>query len=269
MRFVGTILLFLGCFLPPPSSIFAGTLSNAPTGEYNHLITQLKALSRDSDYLSKEQAATFLAEFQAAYDQALATEQSFENRMLGGLTMAATSIGGQMLASALSEQSADTDAETAMRAYLATFHCDYGAAKNIPGGEKNIELPGGNELISLYSEYVNLANDLKVRKNALGLRPGIESEPILDSATSGLYDDVSIGKTSGAYASLARALSDPNSADAAAWAAQKSDTADKLKTGAIVGGGGALVGSGGNILINHTDKNISDTIKDAKNILSC
>ncbi|MBQ8686593.1 MAG: hypothetical protein IJ517_02425 [Alphaproteobacteria bacterium] len=217
--------------------------------------------------LSEADSLEKINKLQKNADEMRKIEQSTENKALGALGIGATGIGGQMLASALSEQSADTDAETAMRAYLATFHCNYGAGKNIPGGEKNIELPGGNELISLYSEYVNLANDLKVRKNALGLRPGIESEPILDSATSGLYDDVSIGKTSGAYASLARALSDPNSADAAAWAAQKSDTADKLKTGAIVGGGGAVVGGGGNILINHTDKNISDTIKGAKNIL--
>ena len=152
--------------------------------------------------------------------------------------------------SAMAEENADADAEAAMRAYLATFHCNYGAGKNIPGGERDIELPGGNELIGLYSEYVNLANDLKIRKTALDMRPGIESEPILDAATSGLYDDVAIGKTSGAYTSLARALMDPNGADAAAWAAQKAETADKKKTGMItagIGAGGALVG---NLAIN-------------------
>lgn len=203
--------------------------------------------------LSEADSLEKINKLQKNADEMRKIEQSTENKALGALGIGATGIGGQMLASALSEQSADTDAETAMRAYLATFHCNYGAGKNIPGGEKNIELPGGNELISLYSEYVNLANDLKVRKNALGLRPGIESEPILDSATSGLYDDVSIGKTSGAYASLARALSDPNSADAAAWAAQKSDTADKLKTGAITAGIGALGSLAGNLIINRNN----------------
>ena len=157
------------------------------------------------------------------------------------------------LMSAAAEQSADKKAEAAMKAYLATFHCNYGAGKNIPGGETEVQLPGGNELVSLYAEYVNLANDLKVRKAALDMRPGIESESILDSATSGLYDDIAIGKTSGAFTSLARALSDPNSADAAAWAQQKADTASKLKTGAITAGIGAVGSLVGNLVINSGD----------------
>ena len=154
------------------------------------------------------------------------------------------------LASAMAEKNADADAETAMRAYLSTFHCNYGGGINIAGGETDVELPGGNELIGLYSEYVNLANDLKTRKTALGMRPGIESEPILDSATSGLYDDISIGKTSGAYTSLARALMNPDGPDAIAWAQQKSDTAQKLKTGALTAGIGAVATLAGNLAIN-------------------
>lgn len=180
-------------------------------------------------------------------------EQSTENKLLGAAGIGATGIGGMQIMSAMAEQSADQDAETAMRAYLATFHCNYGGGMNVAGGETDVELPGGNELVGLYSEYVNLANDLKVRKAALGLRPGIESETILDSATSGLYDDVAIGKTSGAYASLARAMADPNGADAAAWAAQKSETADKLKTGAIVAGIGAIGSLAGNLALNSGD----------------
>lgn len=177
-------------------------------------------------------------------------EQSTANKLLGAAGIGATGIGGMQMASAMAEQSADEDAETAMRAYLATFHCDYGGGQNIPGGKTNVELPGGNELIDLYSEYVNLANDLKVRKTALDMRPGIESESILDAATSGLYDDVAIGKTSGAYTSLARALMDPNGADAAAWAQQKAETADKKKTGMITAGIGAAGSLVGNLAIN-------------------
>ncbi len=177
-------------------------------------------------------------------------EQSTANKLLGAAGIGATGIGGMQMASAMAEQSADEDAETAMRAYLATFHCDYGGGQNIPGGKTNVELPGGNELIDLYSEYVNLANDLKVRKTALDMRPGIESESILDAATSGLYDDVAIGKTSGAYTSLARALMDPNGADAAAWAQQKAETANKKKTGMITAGIGAAGSLVGNLAIN-------------------
>lgn len=180
-------------------------------------------------------------------------EQSTENKLLGAAGIGATGIGAMQMLSASAEQSADQDAEAAMRAYLATFHCNYGMGKNIAGGEKQVELPGGNELIGLYAEYVNLANDLKIRKNALGMRAGIESEPILDSATSGLYDDIAIGKTSGAYTSLARAIMDPTGADAIAWAAQKSDSADKLKSGAITAGVGALGSLAGNLAINSGD----------------
>ena len=177
-------------------------------------------------------------------------EQSTANKLLGAAGIGATGIGGMQLASAMAEQNADADAERAMRAYLATFHCNYGNTKNIAGGERDVELPGGNELINLYSEYVNLANDLKTRKTALDMRPGIESESILDAATSGLYDDDAIGKTSGAYTSLARALMDPTGADAAAWAAQKEETADKKKTGIITAGIGAAGSLAGNLALN-------------------
>jgi hypothetical protein len=107
----------------------------------------------------------------------------------------------------------------------------------------------------MYAEYVALANDLKVRKEALGMKPGIESETILGSATSGLYDDVSTGKTKGVYASLARALSDPNSEDAKIWAAQREESAEKKKTGAITAGTGAGASLVGNIISEGVDKN--------------
>ncbi len=190
-----------------------------------------------------------LDELQANVDAMKEKEQSTENKLLGGATMAATGIGGMQAMSALAEKNADEDAETAMRAYLATFRCNFGGT-SVAGGERDVQLPGGNELINLYSEYVNLANDLKVRKTALDMRPGIESEPILDAATSGLYDDVSIGKTSGAFTSLARALQNPDGPDAIAWAAQKEETAKQLKTGLITAGVGAAVGIVGNQLIN-------------------
>ncbi len=168
--------------------------------------------------------------------------------------MGATGIGGAMLLSGMSETKSDDEAERAMKAYLSTFTCKYGN-ESVPGGTMNVEIPGGNELIQMYAEYVALANDLKVRKEALGMAPGIESEAILDSATSGLYDDVSTGKTQGAYASLARALSDPNSEDAKIWAAQREESAEKKETGAITAGAGAGVSLIGNITSNAVDKN--------------
>ena len=84
--------------------------------------------------------------------------------------MAATGIGGMELARGLSEQKADKAAEADMTAYLSTFQCKVGD-KRYAGGDSQIEIPGGNELINLYQEYVNLAKDLKERKAALGKKP--------------------------------------------------------------------------------------------------
>lgn len=190
------------------------------------------------------------------YNAARAREMSTANKLLGGLSIGAAGVGGMMAVSAFAEQSADQDAETAMRAYLSTFSCRY-ADKRVAGGVQNVDLPGGNELIPLYSEYVNLANDLKVRKAALGMKPGVESESILESVTTGLYDDVSVGKTSGAFASLARALQNPNGSDAAAWSAQKEQTSKRLKAGATVSGVGVIGGTVGNLIINKDDLDVS------------
>ena len=204
--------------------------------------------------LSQEDSKKKIDELQKNADAMKEKEQSTANKLLGGAAIGATGIGAMQAASAYSEQQADEEAEQAMKAYLATFHCNYGGGINVQGGEKEVQLPGGNELINLYAEYVNLANNLKVRKAALDMRPGIESEAILDSATSGLYDDVAIGKTSGAFTSLARALMDPEGEDAKAWAAQKDASAQKMKTGLTMAGIGAVGGAVGNLLINKNSE---------------
>ena len=204
--------------------------------------------------LTEEQSQAKIDELEANAEALREQEQSLGNRLASGAAMGAMGIGGQMIGSALAEQSADSDAEMDMAAYLATFKCDYGAGMNITGGTMNVELPGANILLPIYTEYVTLAADLKTRKEALGMTPGIESNEILDAATSGLYDDVSTGVTGGSFASIARALMNPEGADAAAWAAQKSETSEQLKTGAITAGVGAVVGIAGNAIFN-TGKN--------------
>ena len=201
--------------------------------------------------LSQEDAQKQIAELQENADAMKEREQSLANRLIGGAGIGAMGIGGMQVASALAEQNADADAERDMAAYLATFKCDYGQGMTISGGETNIQLPGANVLLPIYNEYTTLAADLKTRKEALGMTPGIESEVILDAATSGLYDNAATGITDGAYTSLSRALSDPTGADAAEWAAQKSDTSSQLKTGAIVAGAGAVVGIVGDVLTNY------------------
>ena len=189
-------------------------------------------------------------------------ETSTANKLIGAAGIGATGIGTSQALSALSEQRADNRAEDDMRAYLATIKCDYGTGKTVNGGETGIELPGGNELTQYVTQYKTLAADLKVRKTALGMSPGIESETIIDAAETGLYDNAATGKTNGAFASLSRALSDETSADAQAWAQQKADTASKLKTGAIVAGVGAVGSAIANLAVNSgADKqNKSDEI---------
>ena len=215
---------------------------------------QLAKVAETDTESVKEAQEKKVAELQENYDNMKEIENSFENRMLGATGIASMGMGGMQLASAISEDRADDAAEQQMKAYLATFSCTYANGKRFSGGETAIELPGGNELINLYSEYVGLANDLKTRKDALGLRAGIEAQPILDSATSGLYDDISTGKTSGAFTSLARALSDPNGEDAAAWAAQRAETAEQKKTALTTLGIGAVATVAGNILINRNNE---------------
>ena len=205
-------------------------------------------IDADSESELSEQKIADLAKNASAMTK---TEQSTANKLLGGASIAATGIGGMQLASAIAENRADDAAERDMAAYLATFRCDYGAGRNIMGGETDVQLPGGNNLIELKQQFIELAADLKTRKDALEMTPGIESEVILDSATMGLYDDESLGITDGAYTSLARALSDPDGADAAEWAQQRSDTKSQLTTGAVMAGVGIVGGVVGNLLINR------------------
>ena len=182
------------------------------------------------------------------YNAAVSREQSLANRILGGVAIGAGGIGGMMLASGLAEASADAAAERDMAAYLATFKCDYGAGRNIAGGTTNVQLPGANILLPLRNEYIALATDLQQRKEQLGLSPGIESN--IPEEMPGLYDNVSIGVTDGAYASVSRALTNPEGADAAEWNAQSVESKNKVKTGGVVGGAGVIGGAIGNILIN-------------------
>ena len=186
-------------------------------------------------------------------------ESSFENRMLGAAGIGTVGIGGMMAASALAEQNADKSAEDDMQAYLATMQCKVGN-NTYDGGTAGIEVGGANQLINMYQQYAELAADLKERKNALGLAPGIEAEIVIDKATSGLYDDVGTGIGSGAYASIARALQDPNGADAQKWNEQKNSASTKLKTGAGVAVAGAVASAVANYAINHNNKDKSQEL---------
>jgi hypothetical protein len=191
------------------------------------------------------------------YEDKKANEQSTANKTLTALTTAATGIGGMELAMGLSQQKADKEADANMEAYLQTFRCSYGEGKQVKAGPEEIELPGGNipELMKLRNEYVALAADLKERKTALGMKPGIESEEILDKATMGLYDDENIGITGGAYASLYRAKMLGSEEDQAKIDSERKASKNRVIAGGVLVGVGVVGGIVGNALINSKKKN--------------
>jgi len=196
-------------------------------------------------------------ELATAAADARAKETSTANKLLGGAAIGAAGIGASQLLQGRAEQRADDAAAADMRAYLATFACDYGMGRNIRGGETEIVLPGANALLPLYSEYKQLAADLKADKTALGLPLGIESQEIADKAYAGLYDNVSSGRADGTYTSLSRAIMDETSDDAREWSDQEAAARRRVTTGAIVGGVGVVGGAVGNLIINRdkTDDN--------------
>lgn len=208
-----------------------------------------------------DDAAEKAARLKAAeekYNEAHENEQSMANKTLTAITTAATGIGGMELAMGLAEQAADANADMSMGAYIETFRCTYADGKTVKAGPEEIELPGGNDqtLMNLRTQYFALATSLKERKEALGLKPGIESEVIMDKFEMGLYDDESVGITNGAYESLYRAKMLDSETDQAKIDDAAETSKKRVMGGAIALGAGAVVGVAGNMLIN------SDSIKE-------
>ena len=114
----------------------------------------------------------------------------------------------------------------------------------------NVELPGGGNLFPLYQEYIKLAADLKEAKEGLGMKPGIESEVVFDKAATGLYDNESLGRLGGTFASLSRALLDESSRDASEIAKQQADTEQRKTIGMVATGAGVVGGVVGNMVVN-------------------
>ena len=212
---------------------------------------------------TKDEKKKALEEAEKNYADKKANEQSTANKTLTALTTAATGIGGMELAMGLSQQKADKEADANMAAYLESFSCSYGEGKRVKAGIEEIELPGGNdaEMMKLRAEYIALANDLKERKTALGMQPGIESEEILDKATMGLYDDESIGITNGAYSSLYRAKMLGSEEDQAKIDSERKASKNRVIAGGVLVGAGVVGGIIGNSAINGK---LAEKIKEAK-----
>ena len=219
---------------------------------------------KSTDDRTDEEKKKALEEKQKAYDEAKANEQSLQNRTLTAVTTAATGIGGMELAMGLAQQSADKKADADMDAYIATFRCTYGNGKQVKGGPEEIELPGGNDqnMMNLRAQYIALAADLKERKAALDMTPGIESEEILDKSQMGLYDDENIGVTGGAYASLYRAKALESEEDQAKIDEEKDASKKRVIAGGVLVGAGTVIGVGGNMLLNNDE--IKEKIKELK-----
>ncbi len=191
-----------------------------------------------------------LADAQKELDAARDAENSWANRAVSAASTAMTGLGGMQFASGIAEQRADAAAEKQMRAYITTMKCEYGGGQIVTMGNEDVTLPGGNELLEYYTEYREIAERLKQTKAALGLRSGIENEVLYDRAQTGLYQYANTGKTGGGETSLFRALTDTDSADAAAWNEQKEKSAQKIKIGAGTAATGAVGGAVGNMIIN-------------------
>ena len=217
--------------------------------DLRNLLQQGRLLQFLGKLADREETADRLEKLKKQYEEAKANEQSFSNRALTAASVAATGLGTMAAFSAYSEQQADKEAEQDMSNWLATMSCEYGNHQQVKAGNEEISLPGG-DLFDYYNEYKQLADRLKTTKTALGLRKGIESEVLYEQAQTGLYQNSNIGKTGGAYTSLARAMTDKEGEDATAWAEQKQDSKTKLWEGVAAAGVGVVGGAVVNYLIN-------------------
>ena len=219
-----------------------GVLGNKPSDTKTNSKTNNAKTPEQS---TKEKAAVQkkIDDAKAKLDKAKETEQSTANRMLGGLSTAATGIGGMQLAQGIAEKQADSAADKDMATYIATMKCTYGDGKSVPFSTEPIELPGGNnaDLMKYRAEYFKLAADLKERKTALDMKPGIESEEILDKATMGLYDDENKGVTGGAYASRYRATTGSEQ-DQKGLSSDKKEAKNRMIAGGVIAGVGVVGG---------------------------
>jgi len=203
----------------------------------------------------KAEAKQRVKEAQEKPDSAKNREQSTENKMLGGMTMAATGLGGMQLGQGLAEKLADDEASAEMKAYLGTIKC------GIAGGPRNVGYNAGGEtpmesveMANTRLAYMRIARDMKNAKEALGMAPGIESEAIID--TSSLYEG-------GADAAGANRFDTVADRVEASKKMEIGSAAFRATAGGAVAGIGVIGGAIGNAKING-DKDKKDDKKDNK-----
>ncbi|MDR3208712.1 MAG: hypothetical protein LBT45_02570 [Rickettsiales bacterium] len=199
-------------------------------------------LKKAKENSQKTYSAEEIAELKDKAKEAKEKEQSTENKMLGGLTMAATGIGGMQLMQGMAEKKADEAAAADMAAYLDTIRCGIsGEFQGVKYNEVGKTPPETRELMDARLEYTVIAKKMRTAKENLGLPPGIESELIVDT-TKGLYDDAGTdtdGISHHFETGTERAASDSGK--------------KRMIAGGVVAGVGVVGGVVGNALINKKD----------------
>ncbi|MCL1892537.1 MAG: OmpA family protein [Alphaproteobacteria bacterium] len=162
-------------------------------------------------------------------------------RAISGASTAAMGIGAMQLAQGITEKKIDAESEKEMKLYLDTFSCQVSGQSSVRGGTLGVKVYDGDtvELDLLREEMMNLAEQLRLDKEALGMMPGIEAN-VAALDTSKLYNNASTGITSGHYTSISRALQNPEGDDAAEWAKQVQATKVRIGVGAGIAAAGLL-----------------------------
>ena len=170
---------------------------------------------------------------------ARAREQSRANRMLGGLTIAATGLGGWMWAEGRAQQRVDDRWNDEITAIYASMFCNVGG----PGNRVDVGAGAHTSmtnlaLVELRYEYMDLMMETRELKYVLGLPPGIEAVDIID--TSRLY--AGEGATHVGTMDLSTV----------AERIEAGDAARRGDIGRNVAIGGAAAGVAGDAIINRT-----------------
>lgn len=216
---------------------------DAPANVKQEIVKETKSKLDAQDKPLSPQQKQDIATAQQAYDKAVANEQSEANKTLEAAAIAAMGLGGMQLAQGISEKLADDAANRDMDAYVDTMRCTYGGGPGVRWGQQEISLPDTPEIAQYKADYLKIAEDLKKRKALLGMKPGIESEEVLDR--TGLHEhEVSI-LGEGQFASRYRAKTG-NEKDSERLAEEKKEAKDRMIAGGTVAG----VGMVGSALVN-------------------
>jgi hypothetical protein len=195
-------------------------------------------VKKEAETASKKiYSANDIADLKKKAKDAKDIEQSKENKMLGGITMAATGIGGMQLAQGLAEMKADNEADADMDAYLKTVWCGIGGMRTVEHETSGTTPEETRQLVDARLKYAGLAQKMKTAKENLGMAPGIESELVID--TSALYQGRGTD-TDGIVHHF----------DTAEKRKESEEGKKRAIGGGIAAGAGVLVGIGGDAIIN-------------------